>query len=210
MIAANRQIAEDFKVHGTSTAKGYFFSGRGGTLSNPTANRTCPVLVGCNRFERWLDLAVFCCLARNLCGQRDSGRWRRRGQALNPLRLCPIGKRDTNPIPTLITTTIATTASRPSLSTLAIFPVPDSPETAPAGYQLNKLRRDARAPPLRSSDLLFALSQTRPKIPTTSTPQPPQAFFFRLPSTNWPHHSCSGTTRGNLRSGLPHSAGPAR
>ena len=49
-------------------------------------------------------------------------------------------------------------------------PLPEIPETAPKGYQLNKLHREARAPPLEPLNFLFSLSQTRPNIPPSSAP----------------------------------------
>ena len=43
----------------------------------------------------------------------------------------------------------------------------------PEGYQLNKLRREARAPPkLQHMYLVVALSQTRPKLPSPQAPEP--------------------------------------
>lgn len=46
-------------------------------------------------------------------------------------------------------------------------PLPEIQETAPEGYQLNKLRREARAPPsVQHMYLAVALSQTRPKLPS--------------------------------------------
>ena len=49
--------------------------------------------------------------------------------------------------------------------------IPQIPETAPEGYQLNKLRREARAPPFEHLNLAVSLNQTRPKLPPNSEPQ---------------------------------------
>ena len=46
--------------------------------------------------------------------------------------------------------------------------LPQIQETAPEGYQLNKLRREARAPPLEHLNLAVSLNQTRPKLPPNS------------------------------------------
>ncbi|NCF45159.1 MAG: hypothetical protein GWP70_10115, partial [Proteobacteria bacterium] len=53
-------------------------------------------------------------------------------------------------------------------------PLPEIQETAPSGYRLNKLRREARAPPLLPPNLVFTLSQTRPKISPSSSTSPDQ------------------------------------
>ena len=49
--------------------------------------------------------------------------------------------------------------------------LPQIQETAPEGYQLNKLRREARAPPLEHLNLVVSLNQTRPKLPPNSEPE---------------------------------------
>ena len=51
--------------------------------------------------------------------------------------------------------------------------LPQIQQTVPEGYQLNKLRREARAPPnLQHMYLAVALSQTRPKLPSPQAPEP--------------------------------------
>lgn len=49
--------------------------------------------------------------------------------------------------------------------------LPEVPDTAPDGYQLNKLRREARAPPLEPLIFASTLSQTRPKFPDSNEPK---------------------------------------
>ena len=44
------------------------------------------------------------------------------------------------------------------------------PKLSPEGYQLNKLRREARAPPFEHLNLAVSLNQTRPKLPPNSEP----------------------------------------
>ena len=61
----------------------------------------------------------------------------------------------------------------PEGSTPSQEPLPQIQQTVPEGYQLNKLRREARAPPtLQHMHLVVALSQTRPKLPSPQAPEP--------------------------------------
>ena len=49
-------------------------------------------------------------------------------------------------------------------------PLPEIPETAPKGYQLNKLQRREESASVGTVKFPFSLSQTRPNIPPSSAP----------------------------------------
>lgn len=174
MIAANRQSAEDFKVHGTSTAKGYFFRVAAGpyqTQQQAKEARSLLDATGLSAGWIWQSSAASPGISADN-GIRYSGVGE--GASFESSETLPNWEEGYQSDTNIDYDYDSDDGIEAELIDPRYNSVPDSPETAPAGYQLNKLRRDARAPPLRSSDLLFALSQTRPKIPTASTPQPPQ------------------------------------
>lgn len=183
MIAANRQSVEDFKIHGASTAQGYFFRVAAGPYpTQRQAQDARSLLESTGIVAGWI--------------------WQSStaspGQALdNETRYLGMGEEagleSSETLPGWEENYGSDAEfeydydSDEGLETELVDPryktVPDSPDTAPAGYQLNKLRRDARAPPLRPSSFLFALNQTRPKLPTASASQEPPANVSLNPQT---------------------------
>jgi hypothetical protein len=180
MIAASRQSAEDFAVHGASTSKGYFFRVAAGpyqTQQQAQEARSLLAVAGLNAGWVWQSSANSGVISSDptraefsVEEEIDTGLYDALPSWESDFE-SDAGQDDDG--------------SEEGLETRLIDPqyepLPNTPDTAPPGYQLNKLRRDARAPPLRPTNFLFALSQTRPKIPTASTPQNPPANERSLP-----------------------------
>lgn len=175
MIAASRQSAEDFKVHGTSTEKGYFFRVAAGPYETQRQAQQARLSIdaaGVSAGWIWQTSALSSqASSRRASGdidavQNSAAEWSHTlsgweedyGSEIDPDLEIDSGH-DTD-----LDERLDTDAVNPRLDVLS-----ENPDSAPAGYQLHKLRREARAPPLRSSNLLYSLSQTRPKLATVST-----------------------------------------
>ena len=173
LVNAQSLSAQQFGVLGSATDKGYFFRVVAGPYSSSSAAKDAQAelaLAGVN--QGWILTT----------GAGDETKWN--GSSLDGAGLgngassLPsadslddwdagldfIDDLDLDPNDPLV----------PAGQTPAQEPLPEIQETAPTGYKLNKLRRDARAPPLLPLNLVFTLSQTRPKISPSSSTTPDQ------------------------------------
>ena len=175
MIAANRQSAEDFTVLGASTAKGYFFRVAAGPYQTQRqALEARSLMKATGMAAGWILQTSVASKGRVLDNESQYfGQGEEAG--LESSETLPGWEESFGSDADFEYDDDSDEGVETELVDPRYNTVPDSPDTAPAGYQLNKLRRDARAPPLRPSSFLFALNQTRPKLPTASSPQEPTA-----------------------------------
>ena len=161
LVNAQRQFDESLKVQGAATEKGYFFrivAGPYATQSQADDAQDLLGLAGLNRGWVWQDQGAGVAAegSRAFDGPIDFERL----ELDRDWREDPILEEgfDFSPEDSLLPQNIEP----------ARDPLPEVPDTAPKGYQLNKLQREARAPPLEPLNFLFSLSQTRPNFPPSS------------------------------------------
>ena len=161
LVNAQRQFDESLKVQGAGTEKGYFFrivAGPYATQSQAEDAQDLLGLAGLNRGWVWQDQGAGVAAegSRAFDGPIDFERL----ELDRDWREDPILEEgfDFSPEDSLLPQNIEP----------ARDPLPEVPDTAPKGYQLNKLQREARAPPLEPLNFLFSLSQTRPNFPPSS------------------------------------------
>ena len=161
LVNAQKQIEESLKVLGASTEKGYFFrvvAGPYGTQIQARGAQSLLGVAGLNRGWIWQAEAAGTAVRgiksvtestdfESLEFDRDWGTDLYDEQDL-----------DFDPEGLVLPETVEPVQD----------PLPEIPDTAPKGYQLNKLQREARAPPLEPMNFVFSLSQTRPNLPHPS------------------------------------------
>ena len=161
LVNAQKQIEESLKVLGAPTDKGYFFRVVAGPYETQNQAKGAQSLLGMAGLNQgWIWQAQGAReTARAAQGVNDipefeslefDADW---GTDLNYQQDLDFGPEDSQ-LPEAV---------EPAQKSL-----PEIPDTAPKGYQLNKLQREARAPPLEPINFVFSLSQTRPSIPPSS------------------------------------------
>lgn len=160
MVSADRQSAEAFKVHGVNTSKGYFFRVAAGPYAtSQQAQDARGLLEAAGIGAGWVWQSATTSMvdapsveAESLGVDQDFG--------TGP---------DTDYDYDFGDALESEIIDSPNNA------LPEAPNTAPPGYRLNKLRRDARAPPLRSTNPLQLSLQPRPALSASSTLQNPPA-----------------------------------
>ena len=177
LVNAQKQIEASLNVRGASTDKGYFFRIVAGPYVTQNQAKDAQALLGMAGLSSgWIWQAEGTRIADQRAWNFDAST---ELESLEFDRDWDTGLDYENDLDFGPEDTLQPEAVEPVQE-----PLPEIPDTAPQGYQLNKLQREARAPPLEPINFVFSLSQTRPNIPPSSATLLPDTIHNESTSLN--------------------------